>query len=179
MDFTKAILHPGVKVFAGVWTSDVYSLSRAGWKFDVSLAVDYGRTIQVMLRNPLSGMVGGFVVNRSHFEMARGAEVLYFREDILIEKEHAFFRTMRIAPVDLLQADVGVAINTQETEFREYTPEEERGPQEIIVTPEKVPELLERIRAAQEPRARELLRKQEHRDRMSVLFPAAKILTIK
>jgi len=176
----RAIFHPSVEVHSGPWVARMGDLNHAGWKFEVEMG-DYGREARVAARNPLSGMVGMFRTPAEVFKHQVSNNALYFPEQLILTGERGVFREMQIPRMeDMVRADVGTMIRMEPVaEFQILKPYADDEPQEIIVTPDKVPMLLEEIRKAQEPAARELLHRQNRRDGLQLMRQEAKILTFK
>jgi len=179
--YERVLLHPEVQVVAGGWTSTIYRLYRHGWEFEVQLS-DYGRQPGILARNPKYDQVGVFKVNAFIEELERllkmGGLFLYFHADMILESEHGTFRQMYIDDSLRIDTEIGKYDEYSQTMIT-YTPSRDDKPEELIVTPDKVPELLRMIREAQEPAAKELLHKQARRDDLQQMKQTAKILTFK
>jgi len=159
------IIHPAVEVHAGGWKSDVGTLTRHGWMVELQKNVDnYHDSITLYFRNPNKYMVGKCIISDLHmkqYETQWGA-VAYLDEQILVKAD--MYREMQIPQTALHEVGVGEAYHTSgyHAEFQMYSPSKQET--EIIVTPEKVGELLEKIREAQAPRAKEIIHSQHKRD---------------
>jgi hypothetical protein len=183
--FDRALIHPHAEVRAGAWTTSPAALYSHGWKMEV-VTRDLNRTLYVGLRSP-AGMVTAMEMDgfrTRHIEMMehKGVMVLYFNERAVISNEVGVFRQMQVwfDPGDMMNLEVGRMGGEPyngNSFMHLYQPIIKSEPQEIIVTPEKIPMLLEEIRKAQEPRARELLHKHHQQDDLRKLEQKATILT--
>jgi hypothetical protein len=173
----RVVLDPSIEVCSGPWTARLVDLNSAGWKFEVELG-DFGRDVRVAARNPHSGMVGMFRGPRDVFRYQVDHRVLYFPEEVILTNDVGMFREMHVPMMsDLIEAEAGKMISMQPVEFVIYKPYKDEESQDIIVTLDKVPMLLEEIRKAQEPAAQELLHRQRKREGLERFKQEAKILT--
>jgi len=180
----EAVFHPDVEVRAGPWRARMRELTYAGWRFEMEVS-DFGRDTRILARSPHSGMVSMFRGPTDVFRYQVSRDAVYFPEEVALSNEVGVFKEMRIptlAESDLLSVNVGMPIRMDmgmEPEFHFITPYTNDDPPEIVVTLDKVPMLLEEIRKAQEPAARELLHKQRKRDDLQKFKQEAKILSFK
>jgi hypothetical protein len=175
----NSIINPRVVVQADGWHSTIGELTQYGWT--IELAEDpYVRSHQLYMRNPSKGMVGRCMLTDEYlqvFPMLNGKPICYMDERLLIRAE--MYQEMRVPRAEIYPVQVGELKQYPHQELCEsdwiiYSSTAEAP--EIIVTPEKVPMLLEAIREAQEPRAKELLHSQRKRE-LRELETKAKILT--
>lgn len=180
------IIHPRTEIIADGWRSTAGELIHHGWHFEKQYQMEYLATI-VLIRNPSSGMVGRTRIadesmHRQDYYPTYPPYML-FDEQLVLKAE--LYKEMQIPQGEVYEVRVGECMRSpdcirgtrelDESIFRWYTPDN-KDTQEIIVTPDKVPMLLEEIRKAQEPRAKEILSSQRKRD-MQELSTKAKILS--
>lgn len=159
-------------------------LHHNGWYIELAHEPEY-RAYRLLLRNPTRGMVGGCRITDEYLMMIPRRDhlpLVYLDEQLLVKAE--FFREMQLPKMDVFTVDVAepmtnpmhmVGRDDLRHEWMIYTPD--NNGQDIIVTPDKVPMLLEQIVAAQEPRAKEIMASQYKRERLGSMRTTAKILT--
>lgn len=103
--------------------------------------------------------------------------IAYMDERVLMRAE--LYQEMRVPKAELYSVDIAEPISPVhmlsggDNEWMMYTPDTSNN---IIVTPDKVPMLLEEIRKAQEPRAKEIIHSQMKRE-SRIIRTEAKILS--
>lgn len=185
------ILDPRTRVVCDGWESSVDRLVRTGWHFEAFYEPHILAT-KIYVKNPSKYMVGHFVVEdidrqrrmtATEYSCFMAYNYIYFGgEEILLRGE--MYKEMQIPNVELQELRVGEPMyppgyyrglsEMDESMWRWYTPDDENT-SEIIVTPDKVPYLMEKILEAQEPRAKEIIHSQRKRDIQ--LHTSAKILS--
>jgi len=178
-DLERLVSDPRVEVRAGPWSAPMGLLMRHGWRFE-GAPVDYCREVRIVGRNPSSGIIGYFTVP-DMFQYEYAPRHFFLPEDLVICNEHGLYREITAPDIFDDSTDVELGrFNRMAERVTILTPYDERESQEIIVTPDRVPYLLEEIRKAQEPSARELLGRQRRREEMEIpkeLKQKAKILS--
>ena len=165
--YSKSIVHPGAKIVADGWYSDVVTLQRSGWLIETSYQYDRMSTV-LYIRNPSKFMTGRCYIDEGYIQMmaGRGTPIAYMDQTVLLRAE--LYQEMRIPKMDLYQVEVGEPMcnpsctSMADNEWMMYTADKDST--DIIVTPESVPMLLEEIRKAQMPRAKEILHSQRKRE---------------
>lgn len=174
----RNILNPHIAVHADGWQTTIGELSRRGWLVEM-MYEPYTEAQRFMLRNPSKYMTAGCHIEDDYLQMIQGTSqpIAYLDERVLIKAE--FYQEMRIPKAEIWSVDVAEPIRPvsdlrgEDSEWRMYTPDSGSS---IIVTPDKVPMLLEEIRKAQEPRAKEIIHSQMKRD-SRLIKTEAKILS--
>lgn len=142
------------------------------------------------MRNPSKYMTACIMIdeyrNSNHpSRYMQETPYMYFgSEDLLLRAE--MYKEMEIPKVELQEVWVGEAIAPPDryrglrehdpSMWRFYTPKGEADASEVIITPDKIPELLSIIQDMQEPRAKEIIHAQRKRS-TSELRTEAKILS--
>ena len=164
---SRHIIHPGTRVEADGWHSDVITLQRSGWLIEVEYAVDMMATVFYM-RNPSKHMVGRCYIDDGHIQRMYGSNspIAYMDQSVLLKAD--MYKELMVPKMDLQQVEVGEPMMDpayhygRDIEWMIYTAD--NNATDIIVTPESVPRLLEEIRKAQMPRAKEILHSQRKRE---------------
>jgi hypothetical protein len=178
------LLHPSIEIEWAGMRSDIRRMSIGGWVFQMIRHADAYRS-QLVFKNSHCGAVGycrevdeGELMDlhyRGSFDPSRligGKSVIVLGSEV----RNRFHVQMEMA-YSIESVSVGlVRPNGELVTFDPHTKEDQQ-PEELIVIPEDVPELLEKIRQAQQPRAKEILRDQRKRNELSELSMKAKILT--
>ena len=158
------ILHPAAEIYAGGWRSDIGTLVRYGWKIDLQEDPGSYDAYKLYVRNPDKGMVGTCTIENLHIQQFQGqwGAIAYMDEQLLIRTE--MHREMQIPQATLYEVGVGIVHEhpSGELHWQMYTPDKQET--EIIVTPEKIPRIMEEILKAQMPRAKEIIHSQRRRE---------------
>ena len=179
MSSVKGVINPLTKVVADGWESNLGTLHRFGWKTE--FFEDIARqSFNILFRNPTKRMVGRCSLDFLNVwdTYSPHGPLVYLDEQLLIKAD--MYREIEIPRVELFELHVGKPMMPIESlrgnsgEWKIYTSDAQET--EIIVTPERVPMLLEEIRKAQMPRAKELIHSQ-HRREYRELETKAKILS--
>lgn len=174
----KNILNPYIKVEADGWVTTIGDLSRKGWLVETIYEHNY-MAQRFVLRNPSKYMTGTCHIEDEYIQMCQGSglPIAYMDERVLIRAE--FYQEIRLPRAEVHQVDIAEPIAPVHTlkgddkEWMLYTPDNSSS---VIVTPDKVPYLLEEIRKAQEPRAKEIIHSQMKRE-SRIVKTEAKILS--
>lgn len=158
------LIHPQAEIYAGGWKSDVGTLTRYGWVVELQKEAHLYDSCVLYVRNPSKHMVGRCTIENLHmkqYETHYGA-VAYMDEQILVKAD--MYRDMQIPRMELWEVGVAEVHNehARVVDLQMYTPDKQET--EIIVTPEKVGMLLEKIREAQVPKAKKIIHNQHKRD---------------
>ena len=161
------ILDPFAEIRADGWKSDIGTLVQHGWEVELQDRHEFD-ACELYLRNPSKNMVGHCRLDNHHSKFVQGHSgmIAYMDEQILLQA--SMHREMQIPQMDLYSVGVGrptipiERMTGKEYEWQMYTADKQET--EIIVTPEKVPFLLEAIREAQMPRAKEIVHSQHRRE---------------
>lgn len=182
------VIDPHTEVHVGAFVARVGGMLNDGWQFEREFQTNdhmMERTVLIMAKNPRSGAVGKMYTTN---QIGRQGEpvpmppYLYFPPEIMIEMR--MFREMHMPRFDLRPVEVGepvpgqaLRVSEQEMMIYEANNKEGNEPQELIVMPEDIPELMSKIQQAQNPRAKEMLANERKRNGMKELQMKAKILT--
>jgi len=161
------VIHPKAEVRADGWSSTIGTLHKYGWEIEFSKSYEYDG-VSVYLRNPSKNMVGTCNIDgmQIHSTYGNAGPLVYMDEQILLKAD--LYRQIQRPKLELFSMDVGRptrpldAMRGEEHEWDLYTADKQET--EIIVTPEKVPMLLEEIRKAQAPKAKEIIHSQHRRE---------------
>lgn len=162
------VLDPFAEIRADGWKSDIGTLVQHGWEIELQDRQEFD-ACELYLRNPSKNMVGHCRLDKLNPKFApssKGTMIAYMDEQILLQA--TMHREMHIPKMELFSVEVGrptrpiESMTGQEYEWDMYTADKQET--EIIVTPEKVPFLLEAIREAQMPRAKEIIHSQHRRE---------------
>lgn len=174
----RNILNPHIVVHADGWQTTLGELSKRGWFVEMMYEPQY-MAQRFVLRNPSKYMTGSCHIEDEYVQMIQGTSqpIAYMDERVLVRAE--FYQEMRVPKAEVFSVDIAEPIRPpydlrgDDNEWMMYTPDNSNS---IIVTPDKVPMLLEEIRKAQEPRAKEIIHSQMKRD-SRVIKTEAKILS--
>lgn len=177
----RGVLDPRTTILAGPFRAQAGDMLNAGWEFHHRVDETY-HDMMVLARNPRSGLVAKSYIDRGYMmrDMAhRVPEYLYFGEDLVLTTE--FYRHIEMPKMELQPMDIGhtVPIGPYDHEmiiFDANVNKEDR-PQELIIMPEDIPMLMDKIIKAQEPRAKKILADNRKREGLGELQMKAKILT--
>lgn len=187
-DDLHKVIDPRTEFRAGAFRATARDLYCDGWKIE-SQTKDFGRVLMIGLRNPHHDIVGIcelVIGGGGYLQHHIIPPYLYIRPDAVIDarlSRRIEMPRFEFSPMLLGEAlcdpRLGGAIPMKEIEMMIYSAEnnQDKEPDELIVMPEDIPGLLQKIRQAQEPRAREILANERKRDSMSQLQMKAKILT--
>ena len=183
------VIHPRTKVICDGWESNAHALIQNGWHIEKMYDQSMLNT-KIYMRNPSKYMTACIMIdeyrNSNHpSRYMQETPYMYFgSEDLLLRAE--MYKEMEIPKVELQEVWVGEAIAPPDryrglrehdpSMWRFYTPKGEADASEVIITPDKIPELLSIIQDMQEPRAKEIIHAQRKRS-TSELRTEAKILS--
>lgn len=181
----QMVIDPRIDVHCDGWHSRVGELVNNGWHFEREYDQCYMST-RFLIRNPSKGMVGFCMVDEQAFGDIYTTNIpwLYFGPETLLLRAE-IYKEAYVPNVEFLEVKVGEPMvpphhlrgirEMDESKWRIYTPNGDDKADEIIVTPEKIPFLLDAIREAQKPTAKDIMRKQ--RKAAPELTTRAKILS--
>jgi len=174
----RSLLDSDVRVIAGPFESTIGRMLHFGWNFDVSVdQISFGDML-LCGRNYKSNTVFQCLINNYRYAHIRDFRVMYVPADTVLSVEIS--RSTYIPPIALHSAHVGKLVmgpaGREDMIIYEAGVKNEE-PSEIIVMPEDIPGLLDKILKAQEPKAKEILKNERRRSEMSELKLKAKILT--
>ena len=182
------VIDPSTRIYCDGWESTAYSLVQNGWYMEKQYDQMYMATRFVM-RNPSKCMVAQCMIEEERYQnhpsmYSQGTPILYFNGEALLIKAE-MYKELKIPVGELQEIKVGEPMcdpsmyrglrEYDESMWRYYTPSGDKDTQELIVTPDKIPMLLDEIRKAQEPAARENIMSQ-HKRGLTELKTKAKIL---
>lgn len=177
----RGVLDPRTAILAGPFRALAGDMLNAGWEFQRREDMNFEDQL-ILARNPRNGMVARSYVSRMHLmqeQCHRIPPYLYFGENLILEMD--FYRSIEMPRMSLQGVDVGHPVplgpNEYDMEIYEANVNKEEKPQELIVLPEDIPMLMNKIIQAQEPRAKEILADQRKQEGLGELQMKAKILT--
>jgi hypothetical protein len=149
-----------------------------GWRIEAQFDHQYLRH-NFYMRSPTVDMVGRCYITAEDMEVVNGGDypIAYMDERILIKAD--LYTQMQIPRGEVVNVDIGVPVihpsqmRGEDHEWMIYTADQQGT--ELIITPEKIPEIMKLIVEAQEPRAREIIHSQRQRE-FPKLQTKAKIL---
>lgn len=170
LTISKNILHPAIRIEASGWQTTIGSLNQHGWKIEMQYYPD--RLSHVFyLRNPSKFMTGMCHITDEYVQVLAGGQypIAYMDERVLLRAE--FYERIHIPQVELHSVDVGepmspYMVSNNAEDWMIYTADNNQT--EIIVSPDKVSMLLEQIREAQDPRAKEIIHSQHRRESFGI-----------
>lgn len=168
--FNSGSIHPGLEIRAGCWRSNAYHMMQSGWDFELYHEPQFFETY-LMMCNRQNDMVARAHLGDPYKYANKFPDILHIPSDAVVEASINRSIQMPVAAWEITPISVGMVDSHARTpaEYIVYTAKKDDGPQEIIITPERIPEVLEQIRKAQEPAARELLHKQRRREERAEL----------
>lgn len=175
------ILDPEVKVYAGPFESTIGKMVRSGWKFETDYDA-YNYTSRIYGKSDYgvfssAGIADGQIKSTKHFPF------LHIPAKAVVNAKHIVER-MELPVMPLMSVDVGQVYPSTSSGIMEvmyYEKQQIVVPEknDVLITPEDIPELLQKIQKAQKPRAREILAAQRKRDGLNEYKVQAKILSFK
>lgn len=176
------VFDPRIVIHAGPWESTVGKMISNGWEI-IRSRNEWDMSYTICLRHKHLNRMSNFMVIRD-FEAIHTPNYLYFNDSIVLTAQicESVMSHAKINEFDsnVLCGEVYYGSHQKEM-LVEYTPSsilQIPEPEDIIVIPEKIPELLEKIREAQIPRAREILADNRRKLQKENCITSARILNI-
>lgn len=178
----RGVLDPNTVVHAGVFKATAYEMLHDGWVFEMLQHAyeSYNSHESILAKNPRNGMVGQCYLPHRYREARVFEHYLYFSPDLVLSME--MYRRIEMPRMEMSVMDIGhpSAYNMPhqcEMQIYEANSREGHEPKELIIMPEDIPELMDKIIKLQEPRAKEILADDKNRKGLSELQTEAKILS--
>lgn len=181
MKVSKGVIHPSTKVYAGPFESTIGKMMQDGWSFETSY--DYCNYSTRIFGRSMYGVFSSTVLD-VYIKSTMDYPFLYFPRETVVQA-NLLVERIEMPVTQMIPIDVGEAYpSTNHSGImevmlyergRNITTSPEKT--DIVVTPEDIPELLQKIQQAQKPKAKELLAKQLARGKLEEYKVQAKILT--
>jgi hypothetical protein len=157
-------LSPQCPVRWGPWETDTYRLQAMGWELAVSHR-DYGDTMQLAMHHRGLRLIG--VSHEARWACHDDRPPLFEVQAVTAVDAIRFMESVRLAPLDsfeLIDARSRIVDASADTFRRLFAPFDKQAP-EIIVAPETVQDLLDRIRSMQAPEQAAIRQRNARRER--------------
>ena len=174
----KGIISPFTEIHAGPFVSTVGKLSQYGWTFETSYQPYdistrfFGRSNYGVFSTYIDDVIIKHTIEFPflHFPREAVLNVKYITERIEMP-------ALNLMPVDV--AEIYPNKNHSAMELMYYERKQITVPEknDVLITPEDIPDLLLKIQEAQKPRAREILAAQRSRNKLKEYQVQAKILS--
>jgi len=174
------VFNPETRLVWEYWEARISSLMQIGWDFKVE-ELSYYRGVRLLGQKQQQRLVSETIpISLMHDQHLRGIRDL--RVNVSIAERIEFIGSELPVVANMESVVIGISMNPYDSvrtfdDFEIFT--KDKVPEEFVVNPSKIGELLAKIREAQEPRAKEILKKQRRRDEVGeTLKVDAKILTL-
>jgi len=174
----RGALDPAMQIRAGPFISNIHEMLRHGWQFEISKETHEYDTYMVRAKNTDTNLVFVTSLRNGSFREFNRTMWLYFEADMIQEVEVA--RQMYMAPMAFEPVEVAKPMMSDMVIFTAHgraTTDLVVKPEELLVMPEDIPELMQKILKAQKPRAQEILADQRRTGKLAKLEERATILT--
>jgi len=186
MDYRKLrnLLHPFIEIQWAGMRSTVDHMSRQGWEFEMIRHEEF-QDCQLVFRNINHDAVGYcrkvdqyriMDMHMSSYDRPNPSLMVGGPANISFDATmHKRIETQ--LPMDYSIHKMSVGIMRPDGEVYIIESHKDDAPEELIIMPEDIPDLMAKIRKVQEPRAREILANQRKRQELSELNTKATILS--